>query len=138
MEVSLEIDKLQRGDVTLLKLSGKLRLGEATSLLRSSIHSCVAEGKSKLLVDLAKVSYVDSAGLGEFLASDRAAKKAGAEFVLVNVPPQIRGLMETTQLSTILTIFDDEEVALKHAGYVTPGAIPLTLFYESVLLRFRV
>ena len=60
----MEIAERNDGKVTVLDLSGKITLGEGDLLLKDKLHSLLNQGRKDVLLNLAQVSYVDSAGLG--------------------------------------------------------------------------
>ena len=67
--MSLKASTRQMGTVTVIDLSGKIVLGEGSSLLRETIKDLASQGQKKLLLNLADVSYIDSSGLGALVAS---------------------------------------------------------------------
>lgn len=72
-----------------------------------------AEGVSNVLLDLAKVEYADSSGLGALLFGHRQANAHSGKLKLLNLNPKVQTLMRIAKLETILECFQDEEVALK-------------------------
>ena len=63
----MQIEERSAGDVTLLDLKGKMTLGEGDETLKDKINSLVHQGRKKLVLNLAEVPYIDSAGLGEMV-----------------------------------------------------------------------
>jgi len=70
----MKIDERSVGGVTILDLKGKMLIGEGDELLREKINSLVENGKSKIVLNLAEVPYVDSAGRSCAAIRRRAAK----------------------------------------------------------------
>ena len=91
-----------------LKLQGRLTLGEGSRILRGLIADVAAEGHKILLLDLAQVSYVDSSGLGALVAGYNSLKAQGGTTRLLNVPPRVQALLE---LSGLTTLFPDPDPA---------------------------
>jgi len=111
--VSLEIDSRKNGDVTVVYLAGKLNLGEGTRMICNSLYKLIEGGHRKLLLNLADVSYIDSAGLGEIVASYEAAHRSGGQLMLVGLTKPIRELMSATKLTSVFAIFEDEQTTVR-------------------------
>ncbi len=71
----LNISERQVGDVTILDMDGKITIGEGSVALRTAIRRLLEEGKKKILLNLAKVGYIDSSGIGELVSSYTAIGK---------------------------------------------------------------
>ncbi|MDQ1592112.1 MAG: anti-sigma factor antagonist, partial [Pyrinomonadaceae bacterium] len=108
----LNINERQAGDVTVLDMSGKITIGEGSVALRSAIRKLIEEGKKKILLNLAQVSYVDSSGIGEFVASFTAIGREGGQLKLLNLTQKIQDLLAITKLLTVFDTYDDESSAL--------------------------
>ena len=85
-----EVPGLRGAGVTVLKLSGQVTLGRESQQLRQRIKSLLAEGKNQILVDLADVTHVDSAGLGTLVSSLTSVQGAGGRMKLANPPRSFR------------------------------------------------
>ncbi len=108
----LDISERQAGDVTILDLNGKVTLGEGSVALRSAIRRLLGEGKKKILLNLGKVGYVDSSGIGELVSSFTAVNKEDGTLKLLNLTEKIQDLLAITKLLTVFDTFDSEEDAL--------------------------
>ena len=108
----LTINERQAGDVTVLDMSGKITIGEGSVALRSAIRRLIEEGKKKILLNLSQVSYVDSSGIGEFVASFTAIGREGGQLKLLNLTQKIQDLLAITKLLTVFDTYDDESSAL--------------------------
>ncbi|HEX8458187.1 MAG TPA: STAS domain-containing protein [Pyrinomonadaceae bacterium] len=108
----LNIVERQAGDVTVLDMSGKITIGEGSVALRGAIRKLIEEGKKKILLNLAQVSYVDSSGIGEFVASFTAIGREGGQLKLLNLTQKIQDLLAITKLLTVFDTYDDESSAL--------------------------
>lgn len=110
--MSLNAKNRKLKDVSILDLSGKITLGENTGLLRDELTSLVAQGEKKILVNMAGVSYVDSAGLGELLGAYTTVTNHGGALKLLHLQGKMKDLMQITKLHTIFATFDDEGAAI--------------------------
>jgi anti-sigma B factor antagonist len=108
----LNISERQAGDVTVLDLSGKITIGEGSVSLRAAIKRLIEEGKKKILLNLGKVSYVDSSGIGELVSSFTTINREGGQLKLLNLSQKIQDLMTITKLHTVFDVYDDETPAL--------------------------
>jgi anti-sigma B factor antagonist len=108
----ITISERQAGDVTILDLDGKVTIGEGSVALRSAIRRLLGEGKSKILLNLAGVGYVDSSGIGELVSSFTAVNKEGGTLKLLNLTQKIQDLLAITKLLTVFDVFEDESSAL--------------------------
>jgi len=88
-------------DVSIVDLNGKITLGENTAYLREEVRSLVSQGTKNIVLNLASVSYVDSAGLGELVGLYTTAANRGSCLKLLNLQHRMRNLMEITKLYTI-------------------------------------
>ena len=98
--------------VTVLDLSGKITLGEASGKLRSAVQDAL-QGSKKILLNLADVNYIDSAGLGELVSAFTTVKNAGGELKLLNLTKKVRDLLVITKLLTVFDVKDNEQEAIK-------------------------
>jgi anti-sigma B factor antagonist len=102
----------QENGVTVLDLSGKITLGEASGQLRSAVQDALGSSK-KILLNLANVNYIDSAGLGELVSAFTTVKNAGGELKLLNLTNKVRDLLVITKLLTVFDVKDNEQDAIK-------------------------
>ena len=109
----MEIVERTVNDVTVLDLKGKMTLGEGDELLKDKINSLLAAGKTKLLLNLEGVPYIDSAGLGEVVRTYTTVSRQGGSLKLLNLTKRIEDLLSITKLLTVFDTFDSEAEAVK-------------------------
>jgi anti-sigma B factor antagonist len=109
--INLYINQRRVGDVTILDLKGRVRIGGDTAL-HKSIRCLVEEGKTQILLNLAGVTHIDSRGLGELVSSHVTLSNKGGQIKLSHLTERLRDLMTITKLLTIFDIYDDEAKAL--------------------------
>ena len=100
------------GDVTILDLHGKILIGEGDDALREAVTKLVDSGKTKILLNLADVPYVDSAGLGEIVRCYTTVSRKGGKLKLLHLPPKINDVLTVTQLITVFDVYESESEAL--------------------------
>lgn len=108
----MKIEIRSFGDIRVLDSSGKLTLGEGTRALRNTVHEVLQSGAKKIVLNLADVSYIDSAGVGELVSSYTTTLNRGGKLKLLKLIKKHRDLLTITKLITVFEIFDDEKAAL--------------------------
>lgn len=111
--MALEIAQKETNGVTVLTLSGRVTLGDESNKLRTLFKEVLAKGKNRLVVDLADVGYIDSAGLGTLVAGYTTASSQGAGIKLANLTKKFREQLNITKLVTIFDVYDSVEDAVK-------------------------
>ena len=101
------------GDVVILDLNGKILIGEGDDLLRDAVTKLADSGKTKILLNLAEVPYVDSAGLGEVVRCYTTVSRKGGKLKLLNLTKKIQDLLAITKLLTVFETYDNEDEAIK-------------------------
>src|SRR4030095_16415032 len=109
----LDVKERQAGDITILDLSGEVRIGEGSIALRDAIRKLSDAGKKKLLLNLAGVNYVDSSGIGELIANYTTVSRQGGQLKLLNLTDRIQNLLVITKLLTVFDVYENESEALK-------------------------
>jgi anti-sigma B factor antagonist len=108
----LEVNERQAGDVTILDMTGSVRMGEGAISLRNSIRGLVEDGKKKILLNLGGVKNIDSSGIGELIANYTTVSRDGGQLKLLNLTDKIQNLLVITKLLTVFDSFDNEAEAL--------------------------
>ena len=108
----LEVTTRRAGDVTILDLSGSVRMGEGAISLRNSIRGLIDQGSKKILLNLVSVKNVDSSGIGELIANYTTLSRDGGQLKLLNLTEKIQNLLVITKLLTVFDSFDNEAEAL--------------------------
>jgi len=109
----MHIEERSVGDVVLLDLKGKITLGEGDELLKDKVNSLVNQGHKKIILNLADVPYIDSAGLGEVVRTYTTVSRQGGSLKLLNLTKRITDLLSITKLLTVFETFDSENEAVR-------------------------
>ncbi len=112
--INLYINERRTGDVTILDLKGRLRVGGNTLALHKSIRTLVVEKKILILLNLAGVTYIDSCGLGELVASQVSVENKGGEIKLFGVTEALHELLTATRLLSVFDVYENEADAIQH------------------------
>jgi anti-sigma B factor antagonist len=111
--INLYIDQRRSADVTILDLKGRLRVGGNAVALHRSIRSLVLEKKTQIILNLAGVTFIDSCGLGELVASQVSVDNKGGEIKLIGLTDQLRELLRATRLLTVFDTYANEAEAIQ-------------------------
>ena len=102
----------QAGPVTILDISGRIILGQETASLRNLVGDLLINGHNKILLNLAAVDYIDSAGVGYLVGALASVRNHNGELKVLNPTKNVQDVMQRTKLYSILEIKDDEATAL--------------------------
>ena len=109
----MQISERAVGDVVLLDVKGRITLGDGDEMLKDKVNAVVNAGKKKIILNLADVPYVDSAGLGEIVRTYTTVSRQGGSLKLLNLTKRISDLLSITKLLTVFETFDSEPEAVK-------------------------
>jgi anti-sigma B factor antagonist len=101
------------GDVTILELDGRLVLYEGETDLKTVINDLVSRGRTKIILDLKNVTYIDSAGVGVIIAKYVSVRRAGGDVKLLNLSRRSVRVMTITRLLEVFETFDSEQEAVE-------------------------
>ena len=110
--MSLIVNIREVSDVTVVDLSGRITIGEGSGVLRDTVRDILGNGQKNIVLNLGDVSYIDSAGLGELVASYTTAASQGAKVKLLSVQKKVSNLLQITKLYTVFDAFKDEAAAI--------------------------
>jgi anti-sigma B factor antagonist len=99
--------------VGVLVLEGRIVLGEESSAFREKVKSLLTAGKKKIVLDLANVSYIDSAGLGALVAAFHSARSQGGTLKLANLGQKFNEVLQMTKLMTVFDTYSNEGAAIQ-------------------------
>lgn len=107
----MKFDDTLEGDIVIMDLSGKIMGGEETTMFHGRIHEYIELNKKKFIIDLQKVNWMNSVGLGMLISALTTVKNAGGRFVLVNIT-NIEAILTITRLISVFDHFDTRAEAL--------------------------
>ncbi len=99
-------------DVMVLEPKGKIMGGPDATLLHDQLHEFIDQNKKKVVIDLAKVDWMNSTGLGILISGLTTLRNNGGELKLANVTEKIQSLLTITKLITVFECFDSVEDAV--------------------------
>lgn len=100
------------GTVTIVDLSGRIELGEGSSVLRDTVKDLLAKGQKHILLNLGEVNYIDSSGVGELVSAFTSVRRQDGELKLLKLTKKVHDLLQITKLYTVFEVLDDEPAAI--------------------------
>lgn len=111
-EKMLEVHTSKRGDVLLITIRGRLDTLN-TRPIQEAVVSGIEDKYVKVLFNLSGLTYLSSAGIKAFIATDRLLKSLSGKLVLYGLSKELRDIMIPTGIEVVLTIAKDENEGLK-------------------------
>ncbi len=103
MLLQIEQSEIENG-ITLVQLIGKVALGRESQRIESMVGELTGANRQRVVMDLSKVDYMDSAGVGLIALAGGKLKKVGGKLVVVAVPGRVMDLLEMTQVNRIVQV----------------------------------
>ena len=111
----MEISVSKVNNVTVVAISGSVD-GLTAADLSTALGAQLAAGNIQLVADFAKVEYTSSAGLRALLGTTKDARRAGGDFRLASVRPDVHRVLELSGFTSILKLFNDVDAAVASYG----------------------
>jgi len=112
----MKVDVRHVEDVIIVDLEGRLVMGVGDELLRDVMNEIVAEGWTKIVLNLRQVTIMDSSGIGEVVSSWKLAQRFGGGVKLLRPAPSVKRTLKLTQILPLLEVFEDEDEAIASFG----------------------
>jgi anti-sigma B factor antagonist len=128
--MALEIKEKELRGIIILELSGHLGLGQESMDFRGKVKEVLDKSdwikekwgwNTRIVLDLANLNFVDSAGLGALIAARTSAATRGAGMKLANLTKKLRELLTITKLATVFDVYDSVEAAVTAFPQVEPA-----------------
>ena len=111
--MALQMREHDVNGVSVVEIDGRIVLGEESNSFRERIKQLLAAGKKKIALNLANVTYIDSAGLGTLVATFHSARSQGATLKLANLGTKFKEVLQVTKLMTVFDVYDNETAAIQ-------------------------
>jgi len=109
----MQIEERTVGDVLILDVKGRITLGEGDEILKDKVNSLLNQGLKKIVLNLAEVPYIDSAGLGEIVRTYTTVSRQGGSLKLLSLTKRITDLLAITKLLTVFETYESENEAVQ-------------------------
>ncbi len=110
--MALKMTNREVDGVSVVALDGRIVLGEESNALREKVKSLIAEGKKKVVLNMANITFIDSAGLGTLVAAHHSAKSQGAALKLAHLGAKFQEVLQITKLLTVFDVYNTEAEAV--------------------------
>jgi anti-sigma B factor antagonist len=121
--MSLNISTSEIDGISILCLNGRIVLGEESNWFRERVKGVLGDRKKKIILNMANVEYIDSAGLGILVAAHVSAKKQGAALHLSNLGNKFHDVLQLTRLLTVFSVYDTQADAISSFGTGSKAAV---------------
>ena len=111
--MALKITNSETNGTSVMKLDGRIVVGEEDNALRDKLKNLIAEGKKQIILNMSRVESIDSSGLGTLFAAHLSAKAEGASLKLCDLGCRFQEVLQTTRLATVFQVCNTEAAAVK-------------------------
>lgn len=111
--MSIKASTRQVESVTIVDISGRITLGEGSTILRDTVRDLLNRGQKKILLNLGDVTYIDSSGIGELVSGFTTVTNQGGQLKLLNLTKKVHDLLQITKLYTVFEVHNDEATAVR-------------------------
>jgi len=108
----MNIDVNEKGEVVVITVKGNLMGGEETLAVHEKVKELVEQGKKEFVIDLSKVKWMNSSGLGTMMGCLTSIKNGSGELRLCGVTEKVKSLFMITKLITLFEAYDSVEEAV--------------------------
>ena len=108
----MQINERIVGDVAIVEVIGDIVANSGDALLADKVRSLRQQGYTRVVIDLGRVPYMDSAGLGDLVFAYATTKKSGGTLKLMRVTKRLKDLLTITKLVSVFDTYDDEATAV--------------------------
>jgi len=116
----MKVEVRNEKDVTVIVPVGSLVIGQPEQAINEAVTRILADGRSRLVIDLGEVKRIDSSGIETLLTACQRARDARGDVRLARVAPRFQTLLEIAHLTNVLKIYPDVETAVKDFVLYTP------------------
>lgn len=106
------VEKKRHGEHTVLRVEGVVKIGESAEFLAETLSKLLGDGGGHVLVDLERINYIDSTGIGELVGYFGKFRDQGRRLILVRPAERIRRLLEVAKLDEVFPTYDTMDAAL--------------------------
>ncbi len=100
------------GDMVVIKVRGTLMGGDETTQVHEKVKTLIADGMHKIILDLAKVKWMNSHGLGMLMACYSTVTNANGKIGIARVSEKVKSLMNITKVNTLFDNFESIDQAV--------------------------
>jgi anti-sigma B factor antagonist len=106
--MALKVTKREVDGVVVIAFEGRIVMGEENNLLRERVRTVLENGSRSIVLNMKKLAYIDSAGLGTLVALHTSARVQGASLRLCHLGSKCKEVLQTTRLFEVFDVDDTE------------------------------
>jgi len=99
--------------ISILALEGKIMGGPEAGEINDQIHQMIDQRRTKIIIDMTKVEWMNSSGLGILIGAITTLKNNNGDLSLVNVSERVQNLLKITKLNDVFSIYPDLDSAVE-------------------------
>ena len=108
----MKFNHIQKNDVDIVEISGKIMGGDDFSALDDKLYSLIGRGRTKVIIDLGSCDWINSTGLGRLIHHSTTFKNSGGELKLARLTDKIDKIITITRLTEVFDVTDSVEEAI--------------------------
>ncbi len=108
----MNIKEKMQGDVAVVALKGNLMGEPDTTEVREKVYSLLQDDVKKIVLDLGKVKWINSSGLGSLIAAMTSVKNKGGDMRLANITEKVESVFMITQLIKVFKTYETVDRAV--------------------------
>lgn len=112
----MKINEKAHGEIMVLNLSGKIMGGDDHDLFHTEVKTLISEGYVDVVLNLSKVNWINSTGLGVLVSGFHTLKKNGGIMKICDVSDRIDNILNVTQLKLVFETYETVEQAIESFG----------------------
>ena len=109
----MNIEVKEFSDVSVMGIKGNLMGGPETIAVHEKVKELISGGKRSIVIDLSKVKWMNSSGLGTMMGCLTSLRNANGELKLCGVTEKVKSLFMITKLITLFDTYPTQEEAVK-------------------------
>src|SRR5437879_4519669 len=111
--MSIKIRTVHNGRVAIFDIKGSLVGGDETDFLKNSVADFIEQGNKCLVINLQKVNYMNSSGIGAVIAAHTSYMRNGGEIRLAGVSNSVQNLLVVTRLIDVFDVYETVDAAIE-------------------------
>lgn len=112
--MSIRARTVQSGTIAIIEIRGSLVGDGDTDMLREAVADFIEQGNKCLVINLQKVTYINSSGIGSIIGAHTSYVKNGGEVKLSGISHSVQNLLVVTKLIDIFDVYDTVDEAVKN------------------------
>ena len=108
----MELDMHEARGVTVLVLQGQITMGEGDIALREAVSDLLETGTRNIIIDLGKVTFIDSFGIGQLIGCYVTVTDQGGLLKLCELSSRMSSILQITKLNTVFEVYPSEAEAM--------------------------